>query len=248
MELERGKGRSYFSVSSVKLYLKCPNCYALRYVHNVPQSSIPERVHFGSAVHAGLAALYSGQPYKAPFRAALLKDFEKVRLDSGAKPNWDSMFVEGYTLLSVYDQKKYFLGDVVSVEEKVKVSLRHPFTGEVIPMPMMLSMDVVLKEGIVDHKVKANAFRPGEMDDDMQKVAYWMAFEELYGREPEFFAFNQLIRRKGMPKIEPPLRFTVSPEEKASFFDTVKEVLGKIESGEFPRGSTKWHDYPTLCN
>lgn len=248
-KLEKGKNRTYFSVSSLKAYLKCPYCYYLRYIAKIEVPTVNERMHFGSAIHAGLAQMYRGKPYRPAFLAALNDGFEKVRHDNGSVPRREDMTEEGFTMLSVYEQKRYFFGQVIGVEQQAMIDLKHPDTGESLSIPMMVRIDLLLDNGIVDHKVKANAFDPYEASVDIQKVAYWMAYEQMYGHEPEYFAFNQLLRRKGMPKIEKPLRFTVSRQEKVAFFETAKRVLADIDAGKFERSqSSRYHDYDLLCN
>ena len=243
-QLEKGRNRSYFSVSSLKAYLKCPRCYYLHYIAGIEVPTISEPMHFGSAIHAGLAQMYRGKPYRPAFMAALNENFDKVRKSDDSVPDKNDMMIEGFTLLSVYEQKRYFFGQVIGVEKQAMIKVVHPDTGEVLPQEMMVRIDLILDNGIVDHKIKSNAFDLYEASVDIQKVAYWMAYEYIYGKEPEYFAFNQLLRRKGMPKIEKPLRFTVTKEEKIAFFDTAKEVLENIKVGKFNRSDSVRHDYP----
>jgi hypothetical protein len=244
--------RKYFSVSSLSLYEKCPKCYALKYIAGIVSPTCNEPAHFGKAVHAGLAAFYQG--HKSPrdvFYAELKRDFDKVVDNRGAAPNFDDEAREGNTILQIYPHKCWHFGEPTAVEAEYTVELKHPVTGESLPLPINAHLDLETSAGlVVDHKVVSSPLQGIVGRYRRQMSAYWMVYEAVNGKEPVGFAFNQVLRRKGVPRILQPLRGVVTLDDKIAFWSEAKMMLEAIERKEFDRNETlpySWHEYQTLC-
>jgi len=174
---KRGKGRDYFSVSSLRTYVECPKMYHFRYVLNVKEPEIPEYLHFGSVIHEALAALYEGRDVRRVFMRAISRNKDKVRwYDS-----YESSRLDGWTLLYYYIKNQYHI-EPLEVEKEILVEVKNPFNPkEKLPLKMMAVIDVVDKRDIIiDHKVVTTPFTKDEAERKTQATAYWIAFEEHY--------------------------------------------------------------------
>ena len=245
--------REYFSVSSLGLYEKCPRCWFLKYEAGIEQTTIPEPAHFGKAVHAGLAAFYEDKESpKDYFFKALKEDFDKVITGAGVQSDLVSLSREGNTIMQVYPHKCWYFGKPIAVEGEYLVNIAHPLTHEYLPLPINAHLDLETSEGlVVDHKIVGSPIQGIVGRYKRQMVAYWMVYESVRGVSPEGFIFNQVLRRKGIPKILPPLRDIATTEDKVHFWEESAAMLAAIDRGEFDRNNSidpAWHEYPLICS
>lgn len=239
--------RKTFSISSLRLYSHCPYAWYLKYVLRIPEGKMREYFHIGSAVHAGLAAYYSGyNPVEA-----FTKTFESDKNIIYLKESKEELRKIGLMIVEHYKEYAYHFGKPVGVEHKFSVIIAHPYTKALLPVPMIGVMDLVTEEGaIVDHKVMAGKMSQESADDDYQATAYWMAYEIITGKSPQYFAFNVLVKRKTMTKIEPPVKTYRDDVKKALFWEYANENLKKIENGNFEKAYNDCDNcpYKMTCN
>jgi len=197
----------------------------------IPEERIPECMHFGGAIHDGLAALLQKKDMREAFERALRKDMDKVIW----RTNFEEALKDGFTLLYHHFKEGYHI-QPLEVEKRYTVHLEHPVTKEKLPLPIMSVMDVIDKrEMIIDHKVVSSPIAQKQADVDIQATAYWMVYEVVFGKSPRSFWFNQLVRRKYTPRIEPPLHTTRNAIDKILFWEYAKDILNRIENEQFDR-------------
>lgn len=244
--LHHGADRNYFSISSLKVYANCNRGYFLKYHGKIKETTRPNYFQFGGAIHRGLEVWSMTRDLKKA-EVAFVKEFKKDinKVTAFGKimtaEEIKNAITDGKTIMYLWSKQGYSFKPRL-VEQTYLVPVRHPKTGEELPIPLMVKMDMIdMRDIIADYKVVASKMKE---IDPYQKTAYWIAFREMFGRAPKLFMNCPIVKAKVMPKIQQPLQETVSVEEEIRFFDYAKEILEGIKSGNFK--ST--HKYAHQCS
>lgn len=205
----------FFSVSQLKLWLRCPRAYEYRYVRGADQEFLPAALVFGTAVHSALAhhhgSLLSGTP-------APLEDSKQRFVDSmnaaktGPLPlqeeedgdSWDATIAKGLAMVDVALNHPLASSKVLAVEKSFSVDLHCPDTGELLQERLTGVLDLVIEEEgrptIVEHKTAARRYSADQLRFDVQPSAYAYA-AELMGW-PEFGLKFNVITKTKVPAVQ----------------------------------------------
>jgi len=210
-------------------------------------------MHLGKSVHAGLAELYKGRGLdvaRSEFLSALENGWSSVKHSDGSKPDFKELKIEGYTLIDSYDIASDFeeWGKPLAVEDSISVDVSTKIEGVYLPLPLMGVPDVVFRGPVIDHKIVSSPLDDDYIQNDLQRVAYSFLYEALTGERESSFIYNQIVRRKGVPRRIRRQVDSATDVERRMFAEVAKDVLSKIERGDFQRNPhARRHDYELLC-
>lgn len=232
------------SASALNLFLTYPDAYYYRYILKVKEGSKSDKLILGSLLHSGIENILLGKDYVKSIEKSIEEECRDL-----SKEEKEAIQKETLRLLRMYKKDgPYF--EPKTVEQLVKVKLKHPRTEEELPIPWVAKIDLITKDDwVVDHKSTSSELKKLDASYKNQAVAYWMVFKALYGRDPQYFVLNQLIKQKRNPRCRQDF-YTFSIDEQAAFFNLVKTVIHKISTNDFwgePMLKTYYpHPYPEL--
>lgn len=217
------------SISQVTQFMTCPRSWYYLYVHNM-QLKKNDNLFFGSTIHEALAAFYTGQdPIKA------LEDY--VRKPNKEKPKGiteDEIIADATRLIELYKVKGPYLEPLPGwVEQKKVFCMEHPVTHEILNVPFTIKIDLITRDGyIVDHKTSSKVSKTQTAENRLQGIAYWMFYRKAFGKNPRGFVQNSIVKQKRNPRILQTV-FRYTQDDEVYLFETVKNVVGIIERGEY---------------
>lgn len=227
----------HLSVSQVTTYLSCARRYRFRYVEGREPESKSDALAFGSALHASVewwqAERIAG---RAPPVDRLLRTFRADWTAATADPDLDldgkdpaEMLATGQALLRLFAERFAAEAPPRVVEQRFEVELRHPATGEALPVPLVGYLDAA-GDGLVWELKTASRKNPVS-DYNLQLSAYAYAVRESTGRSPRVRVV-QLVKTKApkieVEEVEPSLR------DQAWFAEVTCEVFEAIACRAFP--------------
>lgn len=166
--------------SQLQAYKDCPERYRLKYVEKLRKRKEGEESHdknFGSAIHAGLEALYKGQPIGEAREAFKLAYPGQLNTEDNAKTQENGLLLlEAYQSHYKEEDKKW---EIVSVEVKD--------TFQIAPgVDFTVKIDLVVNQQgciyFVDHKTTGKTFN----------WTYWSRFEP----NPQITAYTAYCQAK----------------------------------------------------
>lgn len=221
------------SISQVNQFLQCPRSWLYFYYYGLKLEK-NENLYFGSVIHEGLAALYSGKdPIETIVHYIKKGSWEKPRLAD------ESAFTdEALRIMAMYMSKGIYLSPKKDwIEKKVVLRLTHPTTKEEIPIPFTFKIDLITNDGyIVDHKTAGSVPKEQNETNKYQGIAYQMAYRKLFGKAPRGFVQNTIVKQKRNPRVVPEV-FQYSVDDEIMLFELVKNVVHLIETD---RAYTAW--------
>jgi len=241
------------SITKISTYQDCPRKYWYTYNMRIltPKG---EGFYFGSAIHEGLEAYYSGKDPMQGVKNALFG--EKRNISEEAKEGIDlaKLEKEAKRIFSIYPQQAPYLKPTF-IEHIFKVPLAHPETQEELPVTFVGKMDLITEDGkVVDHKTASVS--PGdffEARNTLQANGYSYAYLKMFGKLPSGFVFNTIIKGNSRrePRFEPKLKKPTLGDV-CQFFDVCKNVLDALmrdETRNYPNTyHCKWCRFHDICS
>lgn len=240
------------SITKISTYLDCPRKYWYQYGLRI-QTPKSEGFYFGSAVHEGLEAYYSGNDPIEAVRNALFG--KKDRIGETAKEGVDpyKLYKEAKRCFKIYPEQAPFF-KALFVEHWFKVGLTHPETKEILPANFVGKIDLITNDNkIIDHKTASgspNGFFQAK--NTLQANGYSYAYLMMFNRLPEEFIFNYII--KGNTRREPRVEYKIlKPQlgDICAFFDIAKYVLNAISKDitrNYPKTSScRFCQFKGIC-
>ena len=149
--------KPHTSISAVREFMICPRKFAFHYIEKALPEFRPAALAFGSAWHSTIAAWLttSGEEVQPEQLRQHLRDGVVARLnDAGANVLFDNADQdEGGLVDQALRMLDAFLAEVprpektFAVEMAFSLELNHPRTGEVLPVPLIGSIDAVVLSG-----------------------------------------------------------------------------------------------------
>jgi CRISPR/Cas system-associated exonuclease Cas4 (RecB family) len=234
--------KPHTSISAVREFMICPKKYFFHYQAKVAPEFRPAALAFGSAWHSTIAEWLT-QPAEAVQPEQLrehLRDGIVTRLnDEGANVLFDNAEQDEGTLVdTAVRMLDVFLAQVprpektFAVEMAFSLELNHPKTGEVLPVPLIGSIDAVVLTGGVgsvwELKTAAKKWSPEQLEHDLQITGYGIAARELGydGARLEFIVVTKTT--KAAVQREVAVRHEADERE---FVDVVFSVHRAIRAG-----------------
>lgn len=220
-----------FSASKLSQFMTCPRAYYHIY-HLGFKLKKSDALYFGSAIHEGLAAFYTG--------GNLIKKFVAyVKKNHWQRPkgfNEEEHIKNGIRLLKMYEKDGTYLEPLDGWVEKLETAyLSNPANGDVLPIPFRLKIDLITKDGyLVDHKTSKSSTTKQNGQNRQQAIIYTMAYRSIFGKRPKGFIQNLIINQVRNPRVIA-TTFKYSEDDEAQVFDTITDVFEKIAQREYLR-------------
>jgi CRISPR/Cas system-associated exonuclease Cas4 (RecB family) len=185
--------KPHTSISAVKEFMICPKKYFFHYEAKLAPEFRPAALAFGIAWHETIGAWLTkpAEEIQPEQLREHLRDGIVTRLnDEGANVLFDNADQDEGTLVdTAVRMLDVFLAQVprpektLAVEMAFSLELNHPTTGEVLPVPLIGSIDAVVLAGgigsIWELKTAAKKWSPEQLEHDLQICAYKIAAREL---------------------------------------------------------------------
>jgi CRISPR/Cas system-associated exonuclease Cas4 (RecB family) len=218
------------SYSKISTFLDCPRKYWYQYELGL-ETKKSEGFYFGSAIHSGLEAYYSGKEPMKAVKNALFGEKDRISEEAKEGVNPEELYREAERCFKIYpEEAPYF--EPEKIEHYFNIPIINPETGEELNASLSGKVDLIDKRGfIVDHK-SAKSSPNGFFDDKnkLQAAAYTYWYFYMFNKLPEIFVFNYVIR--GNTRREPSCEYRVKKpgiDEIVKFFNTAKMVESAIK-------------------
>ena len=241
----------YVSASRLKLWLRCPLAYKLRYIDGVVTPTTPS-LFFGTIVHRVLEYFFR-------YRQRGVTLFPEVVADR-LKKDWDSALEEEFVAFSSINEERQLQAKAVelvtayltqisgdeslpiAVEKRFEAPLIDPATGEDLGIPLVGIIDLVLatENGAVirDFKTAARSSAQRDVLHELQLSCYSYLFRCVTGQIESGLEIHSLIKTK-TPKVEV-TRYDPRKETYfARLFSVIRAYLDAV-------GSNQYHIRPGL--
>jgi DNA helicase-2/ATP-dependent DNA helicase PcrA len=235
----------YVSASRLKLWLKCPLAFRLKYVDHIVTPSTPS-LFLGKVVHRALEYHYSYRQRGVK----LFPEFVTERIDR----DWHAAVEEECIAFKSIEEERElqakatqlvtaYLAQVsedeappIAVEERFEAPLIDPVTGEDLGIPLVGIIDLVLGDNdraiICDFKTAARSSSQLDVMHELQLSCYSYLFRRATGRTESGLEIRSLIKTK-TPKVEV-TRF--GPRQEIHFqrlFAVIRAYLDAISNKRF---------------
>jgi putative RecB family exonuclease len=181
----------YLSWSRISAFVRCPHQYFMRYVERVPAEHQPVALLFGTAWHntVGVYLERSGAATTPELVDAFAESFDHEIAESDAPVHFD----EGETRETIIETARGMIEafretvkppfELIDRERSFSMELAHPVTGEILPVPVVGSIDaMLLRNGeklLVELKSAKRRWNADQLDNDGQVTLYQIAAREL---------------------------------------------------------------------
>lgn len=248
---DQGRDGLHVSVSQLKMYLRCPRSFELRYVAGEAPAFKPVPFAFGTSFHAALARFYldlkvTGAPPPVTVLMDSFRDTWQREVDGDVplQPDEDgdddtaALVDKGAEMLSVFHAAALKSLDgitVESVEQPFSVPLVDPDAGVELEEKLVGVFDLVVRKKrqvkVLEHKSSARRFTDDQLRWDLQPTAYMLGAKAMgFGDARVTF---QIITKARMPQVQ-----IVDVERDAAdlveFQRVAVNVLRGVDAGAFP--------------
>ncbi len=193
----------HLSVTQLKMYLRCPLQYYLRYVCGLKIPPTGDLI-LGRTVHSTLEENYRQkiqshqdlplQQFHDIFSQRWDQEAQLTLFEDGEKPG--QLKDEGVRLLDPYHR------DVAPGVQPVKVEREFLLDTGATELPLKGYIDLIDDQGaIIDHKTTKRSFPADAAAKDLQLTAYAFAYRALYGQNENRLRLYGLVRTK-QPKAQ----------------------------------------------
>jgi PD-(D/E)XK nuclease superfamily len=223
------------SASKLKMYQKCPRMYLARYTHG--DSGLNIWGIIGSAAHKAIEKYYKEGTHIVPtFYQAVA---QSIHPDMEGFENAQSTQTTIGKGLAGFDPTIY---TPLEVDGKLQLEkyFRLPYPNKDNPICTLEGyIDMVTEEAVIDFKTGKDKPSKKAVENDLQFVIYYWAYEQLYGRAPKSIIYHrirdnkQIIGKKFSRAtldelihafISDPMDYPMIPCENCTFFCGVKRV------------------------
>ncbi len=230
----------YLSVSRIQTHVRCPRQYAMKYIERMPPEFRPVALAFGSAWHETIGE-YLERAGKAT-TPELVEVFAES-LDHGlAEDDAPVLFQDDETrddlvetarqMIEVFRVKVPFPQRVIEIERSFSLELTHPATGEVLPVPVVGSIDAIIEnDGIKvvwELKSAKKKWSADQIEFDLQSSTYLSAARALGHENPQVELLITTKSKRPDVQIERLVRHRRDEQELA---ELTFAVLAAIETG-----------------
>ena len=254
---------AYISPSRLRLWLKCPLAYKLRYIDGIRTPATPNML-LGKAVHAGLEFYYRHRQRGVTLFPRIVTDYigeawELFAAEEGTpfeSPERETLLKEqACQLVDTYlTQLPNDEGIPIAVEKQLTAILIDPCTGERMESSLTGILDlVILGPGgvsIVDFKTAARSSTQLDVLYELQLSCYSYLLRHACGLSEDRLEIRSLIRTK-TPKVEIHKFDTRREQHFARLFSVIRAYENSLRESSFfirPGIECSFCDYrPSRC-
>ncbi len=181
----------YLSWSRISAYLRCPRQYFMRYVERVSAEHRPVALLLGSAWHdtVGVYLEKSGGATTAELVEVFAESFDHEIVEGDAPVHFD----DGETRETIIDTARNMIEafreavkppfELIDRERSFSIELAHPVTGEILPVPVVGSIDALVSRNgekqLWELKSSKRRWTADQLDNDGQVTLYQIAARSL---------------------------------------------------------------------
>jgi putative RecB family exonuclease len=230
----------YLSWSRISSFLRCPRQYFFRYVEHAPAEHRPVALLFGTAWHdtVGVFLEKSGNPTTPELVDVFAESFDQ-ELDEGDVPvhfdedqTRDTIIETARGMVEAFREAAKPPFELLARERSFSIELAHPVTGEILPVPVVGSIDaLVLVNGekqLWELKSSKRRWTADQLDNDGQVTLYQIAARSLGHADAKLELVITTKGRKPEVQVERVVRHRRDEEELA---ELAFGVLGAVEAG-----------------
>lgn len=248
---ERDRDGLHISVSQIRMYLRCPRSYQMRYVVGTKPAFKPVPFAFGTSFHAALARFYvavkeDGAPpplqlVEDAFRDAWQRELDAdlpLQAEDDEPADAGALVDKGTAMLAVFHDHAVKNLDgvkVEAVEQPFSVSLFDPDTGVEMEEKLVGVLDLVLRKGrkrqVVEHKTSARKYGEDQLRYDIQPTGYRLAARAMGLGDVR--VTYQIVTKARTPVIQVE-DLDRSVEDEEEFQRLAVNVMRGVDAGAFP--------------
>ncbi|MCC6651684.1 MAG: PD-(D/E)XK nuclease family protein [Candidatus Eisenbacteria bacterium] len=181
----------YLSWSRISAYLRCPHQYAMRYIGRVPAEHRPVALLFGTAWHdtVGVYLEGSGNATTPELVDVFAESFDHEIAEGDVPVHFDEDQTRDTILETARGMVEAFRKSVkpsfelIDRERSFSIELAHPVTGEILPVPVVGSIDAVISRNgeklLWELKSSKRRWTADQLDNDGQVTLYQIAARSL---------------------------------------------------------------------
>ena len=236
---------NYVSPSRLKLWLKCPLAYRLRYVDGIETPTTPN-LFLGQIVHRALEFYYGYRRRYVTLYPEIVSDHiqqiwavacleASITFNSGEEEA--QLKSQAVNLVETYlAQVRTDEGAPLAVEERLRAPLIDPANGDDLGIALVGVLDLVLEDSdgpvIVDFKTAARSSDKLDIIHELQLTCYSYLFRRVTGRTEAGLEIRSLIKTK-TPKIQ---THRYEPRSELHFtrlFSVIRAYLDAVDTKQF---------------
>lgn len=230
----------YLSWSRISAYLRCPQQYFMRYIERVPAEHRPVALLFGTAWHdtVGVYLEQAGAAAAPELIDVFAESFDHEIAEGDTPVHFD----EAETRDTIIDTARGMIGafcmaatppfQLIDRERSFSMELAHPVTGEILPVPVVGSIDAVLMRNgeklLWELKSSKRRWTIDQLDNDGQITLYRIAARSLGHADAKLEIVVTTKTRKPDVQVERVARHRRDERELA---ELASGVLTAIEAG-----------------
>lgn len=230
----------YLSWSRISAFLRCPHQYFMRYIERVPGEHCPVALLFGTAWHdtVGVYLERSGAVATPELVEVFAESFD-YEIEEGDAP---VHFDEGETRDTIIETARGMVDslrsavkppfELIDRERSFSIELAHPVTGEILPVPVVGSIDAVISRNdeklLVELKSSKRRWTADQIDIDGQLTLYGIAARELGHADAKLELVVTSKSKKPDVQVERVVRHRRDEQELA---ELAAGVLTAVEAG-----------------
>ena len=181
------------SASRLKLYLECPKMYKYKYLQKGEERPNIYAIH-GSALHKAIELQYKEKA--VPYTIYTDRMLKYGTRDVLGFDQYARLYKEGIEILETFDTAWY-----IPRIEKKKPALERwfnlPYPNAEKPICMIRGyMDLIQLDSVVDFKSSKLKLSKKKVENDLQFIIYYWAFNQLYGYYPDRIIYHRLPDHK----------------------------------------------------
>lgn len=233
---------AHLSVSSLKTFLSCPRKFRLKYIDKEHSSHRSAALALGSAWHATIGRLLFDHAQGGTSRPDELKEHLRVELAKELRGDGPPVLFEDgederqlvdtcVRMLEVFIKRVQLPQRVHAIELAFSVRLHDPDTGEVLPVPLIGSVDAVVEDdGVELWELKSGKRRwsQDQLDFDFQATAYRIGVRD---QVPDRVRLKLLVTTKARSPDVQVERLLRSKRDENDLMSTASGVVRGVRAG-----------------
>lgn len=230
----------YLSWSRISCFARCPRQYFFRYIERVPPSHRPVALAFGTAWHdcVGEYLEKAGKSTVEDLVEVFAESFDHELRESEVPVLVDDdetredIVETAERMVQTFRAKVPPPDELLDRERSFSLDLVHPVTGEVLPVPVVGSIDAVVRQGnevvLLEIKSAKRRWSAEQLETDGQVTAYQLGARELGYSSPKLELIVTTKSKKPDVQIERVVRHRADESE---LVELAFGVLNAIEAG-----------------
>lgn len=230
----------YLSWSRISAFMRCPRQYAMRYIERFPPEHRPVALLFGTAWHdtVGVYLEGAGTATTPELVDVFAESFDHEIAEGEAPVHFDEDETRETIIDTARGMVEAFLDavtppfELIDRERSFSIELAHPVTGEILPVPIVGSIDAVISRNgeklLWELKSSKRKWTADQLENDGQVTLYQIAARSLGHANAKLELVVATKSKRPDVQVERVVRHRRDEQELA---ELVFGVLAAIETG-----------------